>query len=204
MTTTPISARASIRVGVLSDTDLVRHGVRAMLEPFARRVRVVDLDDADQRVDVALLDAWSRRVVDRGALRAASTDPHIGRVVLYTTRDEPDPRPDTADQPCLSKQLGGADLLEALEGLTPESVAPGTDAPPGDAEGLTPRQAEMITLIATGLTNREIVETTGLSANTVKSYIRTAYWRMGVTTRSRAVRWAMEHGYVRPELAPTG
>ncbi len=59
-----------------------------------------------------------------------------------------------------------------------------------DERGLTAREAEVVELIGRGVTNKEIVEWLGLSANTVKSYIRKADRRIEVETRSQAVIWA--------------
>ena len=67
-------------------------------------------------------------------------------------------------------------------------------------EGLTEREAEIIALIARGLSNQEIADLAYLSINSVKTYIRTAYRKMGVTRRSQAVRWALEHGFVPDHL----
>ena len=59
-----------------------------------------------------------------------------------------------------------------------------------NAHGLTRREAQVMELIGQGRTNKDIVRVLGLSANTVKSYIRTAYRRLGVESRSEAVLWA--------------
>lgn len=67
---------------------------------------------------------------------------------------------------------------------------------PGRAEGLSPRQAEIICLITQGLSNSEICERTYLTLNTVKSYIREAYRTIGVRTRVQAVLWGVEHQMV--------
>ena len=69
---------------------------------------------------------------------------------------------------------------------------------PGRDHGLTPRESEIIALVTSGLSNNEIAERTYLSINSVKSYIRSAYRTMGVTTRSQAVLWGIDHG-----MAPT-
>ena len=66
---------------------------------------------------------------------------------------------------------------------------------PGRAEGLTAREAEVIALITQGLSNAEIAERASLSINSVKSYIRTSYRKMGVTSRTNAVLWGLEHGF---------
>ena len=65
---------------------------------------------------------------------------------------------------------------------------------PGQENGLSPREAEVVTLITQGLTNDDIARTCYLSINSVKSYIRSAYRKMGVERRSQAVLWGIEHG----------
>ena len=76
--------------------------------------------------------------------------------------------------------------------------ATGPDVPSGS----TPREAEIIALITQGLSNEEIAERAFLSINSVKTYIRTAYRKMNVTSRSQAVLWGVDHGF-RPETLRT-
>jgi DNA-binding CsgD family transcriptional regulator len=66
---------------------------------------------------------------------------------------------------------------------------------PGREEGLTPRESEVLALITQGMSNSEILERTRLSINSVKSYIRSCYRKIGVTSRSRAVLWGVDHGF---------
>jgi DNA-binding NarL/FixJ family response regulator len=63
-----------------------------------------------------------------------------------------------------------------------------------DTWSLTHRETEVLSMIASGLANREIAEQTNLSINSVKSYIRGAYAKIEVTSRSQAVLWAIQHG----------
>ncbi len=65
---------------------------------------------------------------------------------------------------------------------------------PGRPYGLSPREAEVLALITQGLTNVDIASRAFLSINSVKTYIRSAYRKVGVTRRSQAVRWGMQHG----------
>ena len=65
---------------------------------------------------------------------------------------------------------------------------------PGREEGLTARESEVLCLITQGLTNAQIVERTQLSINSIKSYIRSCYRKIGVDSRSRAVLWGVDHG----------
>jgi DNA-binding NarL/FixJ family response regulator len=65
--------------------------------------------------------------------------------------------------------------------------------------GLTAREASILALVAAGLSNLEIAEELYLSINSVKTYIRTAYRRIGVRSRSEAVLWAVRHGLAEPD-----
>ena len=52
----------------------------------------------------------------------------------------------------------------------------------------------VLELIAAGLSNHQIAATLYVSINTVKTYVRTAYRRIGVKSRSQAVIWAVRQG----------
>ena len=56
----------------------------------------------------------------------------------------------------------------------------------------------MLSLITMGLSNQEIAERTLLSLNSIKSYIRSAYRKIDVDTRSRAVLWGRARHAGRP------
>ena len=66
---------------------------------------------------------------------------------------------------------------------------------PGRSAGLTPREAEILALITQGLSNQEIAKRAFLSINSVKTYIRTAYRKINVTSRSQAVLWGVDNGF---------
>ena len=58
----------------------------------------------------------------------------------------------------------------------------------------------MLALITQGLTNQEIADKAYISINSVKTYVRTAYRKIGVSRRAQAVSWGMDHGF-RPQRA---
>lgn len=62
-----------------------------------------------------------------------------------------------------------------------------------DAGVLTPREREVVALIAEGLTNRGIGNRLGTSGNTVRNQLWVAYKKMGVGNRAGAVVWWMEN-----------
>jgi DNA-binding NarL/FixJ family response regulator len=69
----------------------------------------------------------------------------------------------------------------------------------GSDVGLTPREAEILSLIAQGIRNQEIASRLFLSINSVKTYIRTAYRKIGAHSRAEAVGWAIRHGFASDE-----
>ena len=95
-----------------------------------------------------------------------------------------------------------ADFVEVIEAAV-TGMAPGGRAvtraqdgtTPGRADGLTQREADVLGMIVQGMTNPQIATAACVSINSVKSYIRSAYRKMGVTTRSQAVGWGVRHGF---------
>lgn len=73
---------------------------------------------------------------------------------------------------------------------------------PGQSHGLSPREGEVLALIAQGLSNEQIAARAFLSPNTVKSYIRSAYRKIDVTTRTHAVIWALSNDIACDEPGP--
>jgi DNA-binding NarL/FixJ family response regulator len=65
-------------------------------------------------------------------------------------------------------------------------------------DGLTPREAEVLALIAAGLTNTEIAERLVVSGATVKSHVNHIFAKAGVRDRAQAVVYAYEHGLAEP------
>ncbi|HET8851782.1 MAG TPA: tetratricopeptide repeat protein, partial [Ktedonobacteraceae bacterium] len=59
--------------------------------------------------------------------------------------------------------------------------------------GLTAREVEVLRLVAQGLTNAQIAEELVVSLLTVKAHLRSIYSKLGVTSRSAATRYALEH-----------
>ncbi len=61
---------------------------------------------------------------------------------------------------------------------------------------LTPRQIEVLTLVARGLTNREIAAQLGLSERTVDRHVSDILTRIDVPTRAAAAAWAVTNGLI--------
>ena len=67
---------------------------------------------------------------------------------------------------------------------------------PHALERLSPRQRELIEALALGLGNRAIADRLGLGEETVKSYLKELYARIGVSSRADAVAWGIRNGLI--------
>jgi DNA-binding CsgD family transcriptional regulator len=64
------------------------------------------------------------------------------------------------------------------------------------ADGLTLREVEILRLVTSGRTNRQLAEELGVSTRTVDAHLRSIYAKLGVKSRSAATRYAVEHDLV--------
>ncbi|MGE0542179.1 MAG: response regulator transcription factor [Dehalococcoidia bacterium] len=74
---------------------------------------------------------------------------------------------------------------------------------PSNQHGLTPREVEVLGLLAAGLSNREIAEELVVSVRTVGRHVDNIYGKIGVHDRGKARQYAREHNLTRP-LQPAG
>jgi len=202
-----------IRLALINDYEVVVRGLADMLGDYDGDVEVVEIDANEpvtSDVDIALYDTFAQDQSSSQTVKELVENPRIERVVVYSWNTEDHlVRSSFASGAAgyLSKTLPADDLVTALQAVHEgEKVFPlsrrgrathGGDWP-GRSEGLTPRESEVLALITQGLSNLEIVHRSGLSINSIKSYIRTAYRKIGVTSRSQAVLWGVEHG-MRPD-----
>lgn len=84
------------------------------------------------------------------------------------------------------------DLALHAEAAAPQLAA--QEHPPAAAVDLSPREHEVLQLVAQGLTNKAIAEQLMLSHYTVQDHVRAILGKLGVTSRSAATRYALEHG----------
>ena len=86
-------------------------------------------------------------------------------------------------------ELGAAPDVAWVDSLTGR-------AEPADAHGLTPRELEVLRLVATGKSNREIAATLVISEHTVARHVQNIFTKLGVPSRTAAGAFAFEHDLV--------
>jgi two-component system, NarL family, response regulator LiaR len=197
--------RRPVRVALSNDYEIALLGLAQMLARHPDKVQIVDLTTLPRiphEADIILYDTFGRLPdVDRKLRKIV--EENSAKVVVYSWDDYPE---DTARRhgavAYLHKSLNADDLVAKLvaihEGLHPPDVESGEEPLrtwPGQVLGLTERESEMLTFITRGLNNEEIARRAFLSINTVKTYIRTAYRKIGVETRAQAVAWGYENGF---------
>ncbi len=203
-----------MRIAIVNDYEVVVAGLARMLAPYPDRVVVVELSANEvvrANVDIALYDTFAQSQGQAISVADVVEEPRRQKVVVYSWSSDQhrlDAARESGVDAYLPKRLPAEDLLEALErilaGTWQDEAEPSDDAVelpgdwPGRDDGLSERESEVISLIVQGLSNEQVADRAFLSINTVKSYIRTSYRKMGVDTRSRAVLWGVDHGF-RPD-----
>ncbi|HLZ55560.1 MAG TPA: response regulator transcription factor, partial [Ktedonosporobacter sp.] len=91
--------------------------------------------------------------------------------------------------------IGSAAISEVLLPQTVSSPSPSA-AVPLSLSGLTAREEEVLRLVAQGLTNAQMAERLIISPRTVNTHLTSIYSKIGVTSRSAATRYAIEHHLV--------
>jgi DNA-binding NarL/FixJ family response regulator len=214
----------AVRVLAADDQRVVREGL-AMLLGLLPDVEVVgtaaDGEEvlalaAELRPDVILMDLRMPRMDGVEATRRLrERDPAVKVVVLTTYADDRSVLDALRAGALgyLTKDAGAAEIQQALHrvaggqaALDPavqlhlvEAIADGSPSGPAPAmlpDGLTPREAEVLTLIAAGLSNAEIAERLVVSEATVKSHVNHMLAKIGARDRAQAVGYAYRHGLV--------
>jgi DNA-binding NarL/FixJ family response regulator len=203
---------APITIALVNDYDIVVMGMAHIVEQYRDRVTIAELDaneDVSDTVDIVLYDSFAQPESDHDEISVLVRNPRAHHVVMYTWNFHPDLIEDARTRGVhgyLSKALPARNLVAALEAIHAGQIVI-TEPPararsvsglnwPGRNEGLTDRESEILALITQGKSNAEVAVLTFLSPNTVKSYIRTIYRKIGVASRTQAVLWGVRHGFM--------
>jgi len=195
----------AIRLTLADECELVIQGLGAILAAYDDFALVPPSPGGGLAtfVDLTLHDAFARLPLCEARMDRLVGRPAGGRYVVYSWNIHAD-LANTAlargAAGCLSKSLEPDELVEALRaiaaGETVVRTAPSEESRELRLAGLSPRELDVLGLISAGLTNKEIAEATALSINSIKTYIRAAYRKIGAASRSQAVLWAVRNGCV--------
>jgi len=207
----PRAGTRPITVALVDDYDVVLIGVANIIDRYRDRVIVAEIDSnepVDDVVDIVLYDCFAQPEADHDNIAVLIDNPRARRVVVYTWNFHPELVESARRQGVqgyLSKALPARELITALEAVHAGEVVvsdpPGRSGGvngldwPGRSEGLSERESEILALITQGLNNAEVAAQTFLTPNTVKSYIRSVYRKIGAGSRTQAVLWGVANGF---------
>jgi DNA-binding NarL/FixJ family response regulator len=208
-----------IRVLIADDHGIVRSGLRLLIERQSDMKVIAEADDGvaalestqAHRPDVAVLDVSMPRMTGLQAAREIRSHVPDTRVLLLSMHDDEryflegleagaagyvlKRAADTDLIAAVRTVAGGRTFLsdEAQRTLKDEWLEGGRTEPDSP---LTPRELEVVKLIAEAFTNRQIAETLKLSEKTVESHRANVFSKLGMRDRVEIVRYAIRRGLV--------
>jgi DNA-binding NarL/FixJ family response regulator len=208
-----------IRVLIADDHAVVRRGLRTFLELQDEIEVVGEAEDGEQALaqaerldpDVILLDLVMPQVDGIAALHGLRERSPRSRVIVLTTFLDDDkllPAVRAGAAGYLLKDVEPKELVSAIrivhagEALLHPAAAARVmaelveSARPKPAALLTPRETEVLTLIARGQPNKVIARELGVSEKTVKTHVSNLLAKLDVTDRTQAALFAVREGLV--------
>ena len=148
---------------------------------------------ADDESIIGALQAGALGYLTKDATRA-----EIGRALRAAAAG-----PAVLDPDVQRRLLSAAARAPEMPAPTGTPGTPGAPGAPGgagsrEADDLTPREAEVLRLIAEGQSNREIARTLFVSEATVKTHVNRIFAKTASRDRAQAIRYAYTHGYADP------
>lgn len=212
-----------VNIVLIDDQTLVREGIKSLLS-LSQEVEVVaEGDDGDKAADlvalhqpdIVLMDIRMPKLNGIEAVKLLQHQEHTVPVLMLTTFDDHQLVLDAIEAGAkgyllkdVSLELLVAGIKEVAAGKTliqpaiTEKVLKGLQGLKSDFESfekpeqLTPREQEILRLMAAGYSNREIASATHKSEGTVKNQVSAILAKMGVRDRTRAVLKAIERGVI--------
>jgi NarL family two-component system response regulator LiaR len=175
-----------IRVALVNDYEIVLEGLRALLRPYAPGIRVVELDvrsTPESAVDVTLFDTYGETTAPLDRIRDLASDNANGAVVVFSFSEDiavANGVVRAGARGFISKAIPAPEIVDGIRAaargervtLVKRSQHAAMAAElgwPGRDMRLTERESELLALLPTGMTNRELGAHLFLSENTIKT-----------------------------------
>ena len=203
-----------IRVLLADDHKVVRIGLEQFLANYDDIELLASATDGAEAVamakehqpDVLLMDMSMPEVNGVDATRQIAIASPGTRVVVFTSFSDPDRILEALDAGAVGYLLKDAEPEELIEGiraavrgespLAPKAASAVIAARTKVRPELSEREREVLVLIATGMTNREIAKRMGIAEKTVKAHLTNIFQRIGVRDRTQAALWAERNGLI--------
>jgi two-component system response regulator DevR len=216
---------AKIRLMIVDDHEVVRLGMRAAFELEADIEVVGEASDGEEALakmgvldpQVILMDVRMQRMSGIEACREIKSRYPAARIVMITSYSDEQAVFDSimagADG-YLLKNVSRTELLKALRAvaagqslldpaMSQKAVARMTGMASGHVqapgEDLTEREREVLALVARGYTNKQIAEVLIVSEKTARNHVSHILEKLGLSRRSEAAAFAVEHKLVPPQ-----
>ncbi len=209
-----------MRILIADDHGIVRSGLRTLLESQEGIEVVAEADNGNdardlaisERPDLAILDVKMPGLTGLQATRAIRESAPDVAVLILSMHDEDRYLFEALKAGAsgyVLKRAADTDLLAAIDAvergepfLTPEAqqalIKDVLDRGESRQEELTPREEEVVKLVAEAHTNKEIAELLGLSEKTVENHRSNAMRKLGMRDRVELVRYAIRRGLIEP------
>jgi len=215
-----------VRVLIADDHRVIREGLAMLLDLIDDVAVVGQAADGEEAValaleheaDVVLMDLRMPRLDGPGAtrlLRERRPECSVLVLTMYADDDSILEALEAGARGYLTKNVGADELAGAiatvaagdtvLEAPVQERVLAAAlerRDPPKLPDQLTPREAEVLALIAEGLSNTEIATRLTVGVTTVKTHINRIFVKTGVRDRPQAMTYAYRSGLAQPPAAP--
>lgn len=216
-----------IRVLLVDDHTLFRSGIKALLQRQEGFEVVGEAGDGLEGIkraqqlkpDVVLLDLHMPGLSGREAVQLITSDSPDTKVVMLTVSEDAEDLLDTlraGARGYLLKNIETDFLIDAIQRaargesvMSPQMTgklvqeirtpkASGTTHD-GEHDKLSPRETEIILLLAKGASNKEMARTLNVAESTVKIHVQNILKKLNLTSRVQAAVYAVEHGMAQKE-----
>ena len=207
-----MSTPAPIRILVVDDHQLIRVGITTLIFPESDMKVVGEASDGREAVakyrecrpDITLMDLQMPEMcgVDAiGAIRGEFPDARIIVLTTYTGDVQAQRAMKAGAQGYVLKNLLHKELLQTIRTVHRGRKAMAAEVAAGVAEhtgeeGLTPKEIDVLQLIAAGNANKEIAAQIGITEETVKSRVKNILDKLGANDRTHAVTIALKRGII--------